>query len=149
MKNTLRTSSYVLGSLGAAICLVPFIPAVFQQLGAAIREQQNQVNLQLQKSAITRREELRRYSFAERKKSLDAASRAGEHLEYSNVTVENYTDNVNHPPKLDMSAFKPNQRIQVFDRNGVCIGRIRNQRFEWKFHFLNTCLTIENQLRNK
>ena len=145
MKNTLRTSSYVLGSLGAAICLVPFIPAVFQQLGAAIREQQNQVNLQLQKSAITRREELRRYSFAERKKSLDAASRAGEHLEYSNVTVENYTDNVNHPPKLDMSAFKPNQRIQVFDRNGVCIGRIRNQRFEWKQHYLNTCLTIENQ----
>ena len=149
MKNTLLTTSYVLGSLGAAICVVPFIPAVFQQVGVAIKEQQDQLNLQLQKSAISRREELRRYSFAERRKSLDAASRAGEHLEYSNVTVKNYTDNVNHPPKLDMSAFKPNQRIQVFDRNGVCIGRIRNQRLEWKQHYLNTCLTIENQQENK
>ncbi|MEL7523318.1 MAG: hypothetical protein AAGJ80_17160, partial [Cyanobacteria bacterium J06553_1] len=80
---------------------------------------------------------------------LDAASRAGEHVEYSNVTVENYTDNVNHPPKLDLKAFKPNQRIQVFDRNGVCIGRIRNQRFEWKRFFLNTCLTIENDNESK
>ena len=149
MKNTLLTTSYILGGLGAAICVVPFIPAVFQQVGVAIREQQDQVNLQLQKSAITRREELRRYSFAERRKSLDAASRAGEHLEYSNVTVENYTDNVNHPPKLDLKAFKPNQRIQVFDRNGVCIGRIRNGRFEWKMHYLNTCLRIENQPKGK
>ncbi|MEO1183651.1 MAG: hypothetical protein AAFX46_02595, partial [Cyanobacteria bacterium J06636_27] len=72
MKNTLRTSSYVLGSLGAAICVVPFIPAVFQQVGVAIKEQQDQLNLQLQKSAIARREELRRYSFSERRKSLDA-----------------------------------------------------------------------------
>ncbi|MEM6402386.1 MAG: hypothetical protein AAF757_19530 [Cyanobacteria bacterium P01_D01_bin.116] len=149
MKNTLLTTSYILGGLGAAICVVPFIPAVFQQVGAAIKEQQNQVNLQLQKSAITRREELRRYSLIERRKSLDAASRAGEQVEYSNVTVKNYTSNVNHPPKLDMSAFKPNQRIQVFDRNGVCIGRIRNQRFEWKRFFLNTCLTIENQQESK
>ena len=149
MKNTLRTTSYVLGGLGAAICVVPFIPAVFQQVGVAIKEQQDQLNLQLQKSAIARREELLRYSFAERRKSLDAASRAGEHVQYNYVTVENYTDNVNHPPKLDMSAFKPNQRIQVFDRNGVCIGRIRHQRFEWKRFFLNTCLTIENQQENK
>ena len=54
----------------------------------------------------------------------------------------NYSFSVNHPPKLDMRAFKPNEHIQVFDNNGVCIGRIRNQKFEFKVHYLNTCLTI-------
>ena len=42
-----------------------------------------------------------------------------------------------------MRAFKPNEHVQVFDRNGVCIGRIRNSYFEFKVHYLNTCLTIK------
>ena len=145
MKNILRTTSYTLGGLGAAVAIIPFIPSVFTQISAAIQQQQAVTEAQLKKAAIARQEELKQFTFEARKKTLDAASRIGEHIEYSNVTVENFTDNVSSPPKLDMSAFKPNDRIQVYDRNGVCIGRIRNQRFEWKHHYLNTCLTIEKQ----
>lgn len=142
--NTLRFTSYVLGGLGIVIAVIPFVPVVFIQIGSSIRQQQLVIESQLQKASIDQREGLKQHTIKSRAETLDTQSRIGEHITYSTVKVENFTDNVQTPPKLDVSAFKPNQHIQVFDKNGVCIGRIRHQKFEWKHHYLNTCLTLSS-----
>lgn len=141
MKNILRVTSYTLSGLALTLVAVPLIPSAFSMIGLAMQQQRLSTESMLAKNEIDKNESLERFRLNAKAETLDAASRIGEHVKYSQVRVENYTDSVNNPPKLDLSAFKPNERIQVFDRNGVCIGRIRNQRFEWKRHYLNTCLT--------
>lgn len=143
--NALRSTSYVLGGLGISIAVIPFIPTVFIQIGSSIQQQQLAIESQLQKASIDEREGLKQYAIKSRAKTLDTQSQIGEHIEYSTLTVEDFTDNVNTPPRLNPSAFKPNQHIQVFDRNGICIGRIRHQKFEWRHHYLNTCLRLSQE----
>lgn len=139
---TLRFTSYTLGGLGIGIAVLPFVPIVVVQIGSSIRQQQLAIESQLQKASIDQQEGLKQYAIKSRAATLDTQSRIGEHVTYSSVRVENFTDNVQAPPKLDLSAFKPNQHVQVFDKNGVCIGRIRHQKFEWKRDYRNTCLTL-------
>ena len=142
--NTLRFTSYVLGGLGIVIAAIPFVPVVFVQIASSIRQQQLAIESQLQKASIDQQEGVKQHGLKARAQTLDTQSRIGEHITYSTVKVKNFTDNVQAPPKLDLSAFKPNQHIQVFDKNGVCIGRIRHQIFEWKHHYLNTCLKLSS-----
>ncbi|MGB6294679.1 MAG: hypothetical protein WBF90_00680 [Rivularia sp. (in: cyanobacteria)] len=139
---SLRVLSYGASSLGLLLIAIPVLPSTIGSIQNAIRAQQLEVEQKLAQDNIKRREELKRFGYHERQQTLDKASKIGEHIEYKQITVENYSFSVNHPPKLDMRAFKPNEHIQVFDNNGVCIGRIRNQKFEFKVHYLNTCLTI-------
>ena len=139
---SLRILSYGASSLGLLLIAIPVFPSTIGSIQNAIRTQKLEVEQKLAQDNIKRQEELKRFGYHERQQTLDKASKIGEHIEYKQVTVENYSFSVNHPPKLDMQAFKPNEHIQVFDNNGVCIGRIRNQKFEFKVHYLNTCLTI-------
>lgn len=139
--NTLRFISYGIGGLGMAIATLPFIPVILTQINTSIHQQQIAIENELRKSQISEREGLEKHRLQQRASTLQTASAIGEHIEYSTVKVENYTDNPNSPPKLNTKAFKPNEHIQVFDKNGVCIGRIRNQKLEWKRFYLNTCLS--------
>ena len=139
----LRIISYSASGLGLLIVAIPFLSGSFSGIQSVLKTQASNTEQLLVKDDIKRQEELKRFGYEERQKTLDKASRIGEHIEYKQVTVENYIFSVNHTPKLDMNAFKPNEHIQVFDKNGVCIGRIRNQKFEFKVHYLNTCLTIQ------
>ena len=141
--SALRIVSYSASGLGLLIVGIPFLSGSFSGIQSVLRTQASNTEQLLAKDNIKRQEELRRFGYEERQKTLDKASRIGEHIEYKQVTVENYSFSHNHAPKIDTSAFKANEHIQVFDRNGVCIGRIRNQRFEFKVHYLNTCLTIQ------
>lgn len=142
--SALRFLSYGSSALGAILICIPLVPGMIANVQNAIQIQQTEIEQKLAKENIKRQEELKRFGYDEKQKTLDKASRIGEHIEYKQVTVENYAFSVNHPPKLDLRAFKANEHIQVFDRNGVCIGRIRNSYFEFKVHYLNTCLTINS-----
>ena len=74
MKNILRIVSYSLGGLGAGIAIIPFVPSVFTQIGAAIQQQQAATEAQLAKAAIERKEELKQFTFEAKKKTLDVAT---------------------------------------------------------------------------
>lgn len=145
--SALRIFSYGASSLGLLLIVIPVFPSAIASIHTAIKTQQSEIEQKLAQDNIKRQEELKRFGYEEKQKTLDKASKIGEHIEYKQVTVENYSFSVNHPPKLDMRAFKPNEHIQVFDKNGVCIGRIRNSYFEFKVYYLNTCLTI-NPINN-
>lgn len=139
---SLQILSYGASGVGAVLIALPVIPGAITNVSNTIKLQQYEIEQELAKENLSRQEELKRFGYEQRQKTLDKASKIGEHIEYSQVTVENYEFSVNSPPKLDTSAFKANESIQVFDKNGACIGRIRNQRFEFKTFYLNTCLTI-------
>lgn len=149
MNNGIRIISFGCSGIGLALAAIPFFPSTIKAVQVAIHKNNSLIEQQIAKENLSAQEELRRYGYKERQKTLDVQSKIGEHIEYSQVTVENYTFSHSYPPKLDMSAFKPNERIQVYDRNGVCIGRIRNQRFEFKVHYLNTCLTKQPTNKEK
>lgn len=142
MKNILRTVSYTLGGLGASVAIIPFIPGLFTQIGIAVQQQQETTLAELRKSQIQRGEQIKQFEMNERAKTLDTASKIGEHITYGKAVLNAYTDNPNIEPTVNIAAVKPNENLQVFDRNGVCVGRIRNQKFEWKKWYQNACLTI-------
>ena len=78
----LHILSYSASGIGAFLIALPVVPGAIANLQSSIALQQQEIEQKLAKENLSRQEELKRFGFEERQKTLDKASRIGEHIEY-------------------------------------------------------------------
>ncbi len=131
--------SKIASGLGFTLLLVPVAPVVFTGASNAINNAVSKARVEERKIALQEQEQTVRDGIKERQKTLDVASTAGAYTSYSEKHLKNYVDSPNLNPRPSTQHYKPGELVQVFDKNGVCVGRIRNNRWEWRWWYENAC----------
>lgn len=132
------TKQTVLGFAGGLLLASPFLIDLPGQIGAYIKQSQLKAEAEIAKAETAQGEEIERARIKQKRQTLDLASKAGEHTRYLNLMLPNYTDsNINPNPPTD--RYKETDDVHVTDKNGACVGRIRNGKWEWKRWYENAC----------
>ena len=131
--------SKMVSGVGLAFLLVPSAPLIWMGASNAINNAVSKARVEERKIALQEREQTVRDGIKERQKTLDVASAAGAYASYSEKHLKNYVDSPNLNPRPSTKEYKPEELVQVFDKNGVCVGRIRNTRWEWRWWYENAC----------
>lgn len=132
------TKQILLAFSGGIVLTVPYLLILPSQMGIHIADARLKAEAQIAKAQTSQEEEVEQYRITQKRKTLKVASEAGEHVNYLSLKLENYTDShINPNPPTD--RYKATDDVHVTDRNGACVGRIRNGRWEWKRWFLNAC----------
>ncbi len=131
--------SKITSTVGLVIVLIPVVPAMFTGTSNTINSVISKARVEERKIALQEEEQTVRDGINERQKTLNVASVAGAYASYSEKHLKNYVDSPNLNPRPSTKHYKPGELVQVFDKNGVCVGRIRNNRWEWRWWYENAC----------
>ena len=132
------TKQVVLGLTGGLLLATPFLIKLPGQVSAYVAQSKLRAEAEIAKAQTAQGEEIERDRIAQKQKTLDIASKAGKHTQYLHLKLPNYTDsNINPNPPTD--RYKPTDDVHVTDKNGACVGRIRNGKWEWKRWYANAC----------
>ena len=131
--------SKIASASGLVILLVPVAPLIFTGTSNAINSVVSRARVEEKRIALQETQQTIRDGINEKQETLDVASAAGAYTSYSEKHLSNYADSPNLNPSPSTQHYKPGELVLVYDKNGVCVGRIRNNRFEWKYWYENAC----------
>ena len=53
--------------------------------------------------------------------------------------IRNYLDSKKRNPRPDTTGYLEDETVFVYDSTGLCIGRIEQRQWRWKYRFKNAC----------
>ena len=130
-------------SIGLAILLAHFAPTIFAGASNAINSAVSRARVEERKIALHEEEETIRAGINERQKTLNVASAAGAHTSYSEKHLKNYVYSSHVNPRPSTKPYGSEELVQVFDKNGVCVGLIKNNRWLFRPWYENACSNSE------
>ena len=128
-----------LGLIGLGIIVSPLLfrlPFQFQSFGSTA---QLEADTATSKAKVANSEELERARIEQKKETADTLKRTGVLPSGSKLKVRNYYDTNNHDPKPSATGYLADELVYVYDSTGVCIGRIQNRKWLWKYYYTYAC----------
>ncbi|MBD2536387.1 hypothetical protein H6G97_46740 [Nostoc flagelliforme FACHB-838] len=92
-------------------------------------------------SGITIREseELERIKAEQRAETADKINSLGVTPSFRKLRIRNYLDSKKCNPRPDTTGYLEDETVFVYDSTGLCIGRIEQRQWKWKYRFKNAC----------
>ena len=128
-----------LGLIGLGLIATPLLfklPFEFQSFGA---KAQLEADTAASKARVENSEDLERARIEQKKETADTLKRTGVLPTGGKLKVRNYYDNPKHDPKPPVTGYLADEKVYVYDSTGVCIGRIENRKWLWKYHITYAC----------
>ena len=129
--------------VGLALLLVPVVPIIWMGTSNAVNNVVSKARVEERKIAMHEEEQTVRDGINERQKTLNVASAAGAHTSYSEKHLKNYVYSSHVNPRPSTKPYGSEELVQVFDKNGVCVGLIKNNRWLFRPWYENACSNSE------
>ena len=135
--------SKIASGLGFTLLLVPVVPIIWMGTSNAVNNVVSKARVEERKIAMHEEEQTVRDGINERQKTLNVASAAGAHTSYSEKHLKNYVYSSHVNPRPSTKPYGSEELVQVFDKNGVCVGLIKNNRWLFRPWYENACSNSE------
>jgi hypothetical protein len=129
----------MLGLLGISLICSPFFFKLPAQFSVFNFSNQIETETKKAKAEIEGSEQVEIVKIEQRKTTADALKKAGVMPSGNRLKIRRYYDNSKHDPKPETSGFLAAELVYVYDSSGVCIGRIQNKKWLWKYYFTYAC----------
>ncbi|BAT56938.1 hypothetical protein NOS3756_59500 (plasmid) [Nostoc sp. NIES-3756] len=118
----------LLGLFGMGLIASPWLsklPAQFNTYNTATTIQQS--------------EELERIKAEERAATSQKINELGVSPSFKKLRMQNYLDTPKRNPRPNTTGYLEDELIFVYDSTGMCIGRIEERQWKWKYRFKGAC----------
>ncbi|MEJ1932145.1 hypothetical protein WDZ92_18060 [Nostoc sp. NIES-2111] len=118
----------LLGLFGMSLIASPWLsklPAQFNTYNTATTIQQS--------------EELERIKAEERAATSQKINELGVSPSFKKLRMQNYLDTHSRNPRPNTTGYLEDELIFVYDSTGMCIGRIEERQWKWKYRFKGAC----------
>ena len=126
----------IVGLLFVASPLVFKLPFQFASFSAST---QLETETALSQAEVTQSEELERTRIEQRKATADKLKETGVLPSGEKLKIRDYYDNKKWNPFPNVTGFLADETVYVYDSAGVCIGKIQNRKWLWKYFYKNAC----------
>ena len=124
---------------GCAVCAAPVLLPLIPKVGAYAEAERIKAETYLQAENLETQEEFERSRIKQRAKTSEQLYNAGIAPSATRVRMKQYLDNPSQDPEPDTTGYDSFSIVYVYDSAGVCIGRIKNNRWYWKHKHNNIC----------
>ncbi|MBD2472274.1 hypothetical protein [Nostoc sp. FACHB-145] len=118
----------LLGLLGMGLIISPWLsqlPAQFKTYNSGI--------------TIRESEELERIKAEQRAATADKINELGVMPSFRKLRISDYLDSSRFNPRPNTTGYLEDEIVFVYDSTGLCIGRIEQRQWKWKYRFKNSC----------
>jgi hypothetical protein len=112
------------------------LPAQYQAFN---KSSEMEVDAALASSKTKTSEQIERSRIEQRKETADTLQRTGILPTHQKLKIRRYFDNPKRNPNPDTTGYLEDETVYVYDSAGVCIGRIENRQWFWKYWYKNIC----------
>lgn len=88
--------------------------------------------------------EIEQFRLQQKKETAQKINELGIIPSYNSLKIRGYIDTPKHNPKPDLTGYSKDEIVIVYDSTGICIGKIQNQKWLWKYRYKNVCELTEN-----
>lgn len=128
-----------LALFGIGICALPVIIPLIPKIGSYIEVERLKAETELRLQNVQTQEEFERHLITERAKTSDQLYKSGIAPNTSKLRIRRYFDNSKQDPKPDTTGWGADEVVFVYDSAGACIGRIEDNKWNWKHKVKNAC----------
>lgn len=89
-------------------------------------------------------EELEQYRLEQKSATAEKLDQLNMMPRFNKLRIRDYLDNRKRNPKPNTTGYLEDDDVIVYDSAGRCIGRIKNRKWLWKYHYQNVCKIIQS-----
>lgn len=112
------------------------LPAQYQAFN---KNSEMEVDAAIAFSKTRTSEQIERERIQQRKETADTLQRTGILPTHQKLKIRRYFDNPKRNPNPDTTGYLEDETVYVYDSAGICIGRIENRQWFWKYWYKSAC----------
>jgi hypothetical protein len=132
----------IVGLLLTGSSLFLKLPSQFQAFNV---NSQLEAEAAIAQAKVENSEDIERRRIEQKKETADTLKRTGVLPTGQKLKIRNYYDNPKHNPNPDTTGFLADETMFVYDSAGVCIGKIQNRKWLWKYWYTPACKNAPNR----